>query len=48
MHKVSLTNQLNLVIESEITHPCPNCHPHIAFAKLRVKLEYPPLCERLI
>ena len=43
------TNQPNLVTESGV-HPSlhPKCHHQIAFAKLNLKVEYPPLYERLI
>ena len=43
------TNQPNLVTESGV-HPYlhPNCHHQIVFAKLHLKVEYPPLYERLI
>ena len=43
------TNQPNLVTESGV-HPSlnPKCHHQIIFAKLNLKVEYPPLYERLI
>ena len=43
------TNQSNLVTESGV-HPSlhPKCHHQIVFAKLNLKVEYPPLYERLI
>ena len=43
------TNQPNLVTESG-AHPSlhPKCHQQIVFAKLNLKVEYPPLYERLI
>ena len=43
------TNQPNLVTESGV-HPSlhPKCHHQIVFAKLNLKVEYPPLYERLI
>ena len=46
---LTFTNQPNLVIESG-THLSlhPNCHHQIVFAKLNLKIEYPPLFERSI
>ena len=43
------TNQPNLVIGSEV-HPSLYliCHNQIVFAKLNLKIEYPPLYEHLI
>ena len=43
------TNQPNLVTESGV-HPFlhPKCHHQIVFGKLNLKVEYPPLYERLI
>ena len=43
------TNQPNLVTESGV-HPSlhPKCHHQIVFAKLNLKVEYPPLYKRLI
>ena len=43
------TNQPNFVIDSGV-HPLlhPNCHHQIAFSKLNLKIEYPPLYVRLI
>ena len=43
------TNEPNLVTESGV-HPSLHrkCHPQIEFAKLNLKVEYPPLYERLI
>ena len=43
------TNQPNLVTVSGV-HPSlhPKCHHQIVFAKLNLKVDYPPLYERLI
>ena len=43
------TNQPNLVSESGV-HPYlhPKCHHQIVFAKLNLKVGYPPLYERLL
>ena len=43
------TNQPNLVTESGV-HPSlhPKCRHQIVFAKLNLKVQYPPLYERLI
>ena len=43
------TNQSNLVTENGV-HPCllAKCHHQIVFAKLNLKVEYPPQYERLI
>ena len=42
-------NQPNFVIDSGV-YPSlhPNCHRQIAFSKLSLKIEYPPLYERLL
>ena len=42
-------NQPNFVIDSG-AHPFlhPNCHHQIVFSKLSLKIEYPPLFERLV
>ena len=43
------TNQPNLETESEVYSSLhPKCYHQIKFAKLSLKVEYPPLIERLI
>ena len=44
-----LQNQTNLVTESRV-HPLlhTNCHRQIVFAKFNLKIEYPPIYERVI
>ena len=43
------TNQSNLVIDSGV-HPSlhANCHHQITYSLLNLKIEYPPLYERLV
>ena len=41
-------NQVNFIIDSSVHSPLhPNRHHQIVFSKLNVKIEYPPLYERL-
>ena len=42
-------NETNVIIDSGVhASECPNCHHQIVYAKLNLKIEYPPLYERLV
>ena len=42
-------NQNNFIMDSGVHASLnPNCHHQIVYAKLNLKIEYPPLYERLV
>ena len=42
-------NQNNFIMDSGVPASLnPNCHHQIVYAKLNLKIEYPPLYERLV